>query len=97
MTRPVQLRWEAERDLDAAYTWYDQQRFGLGEEFLLAVDAAMARISRWPETPPVVHGEIRRALLRRFPYGVFYTVEEQRIVILAILHAARDPEAWPGE
>jgi len=42
-----------------------------------------------------VHGEVRRALLSQFPYGVFYRVESKRVVVLAVLHTARDPSLWP--
>ena len=43
-----------------------------------------------------VHGEVRRALVSRFPYGIFYRVESKRVVVLAVLHTARDPKVWPG-
>jgi plasmid stabilization system protein ParE len=93
--RRVRLRPGAERDLREARNWYGEQAPGLGEEFLRAVDAALSALPRHPERHPTVHGDIRRALLRKFPYAVFYLVEENRIVVLACLHVRRDPEEWP--
>jgi hypothetical protein len=59
VTRVVRLRDEADQDLAAAASWYEQQRGGLGHEFL-----------------DVVHRETRRALMTRFPFGIYSRVEE---------------------
>jgi toxin ParE1/3/4 len=73
MKKPVIVREEAEADLSEAYQWYEQQVRGLGGEFLLCVDGVMTSIEKNPHLYPVVHkGVIRRALTRRFPYGVFF-------------------------
>lgn len=85
---------EAEADLAEAYDWYEEQRPGLGDDLLLCVEGAIDTARRNPEMFAVVHGEARRALTRRFPYGVFYIVEPERIVVLAIYHSSRDPEGW---
>ena len=92
----VVFRPEARSDLERAYCWYEEKRRGLGEELLLVVDAAIEQIRRSPEAFPVVHRNVRRALTRRFPYGVFYLAEPQRIVVLAIFHGRRDPETARG-
>lgn len=94
MKRTLIIRQEAERDLAEAHDWYESKVTGLGSDFLLRVDAALSSILRTPKTYPLVHKEVRRALTRRFPYGVFYLVEEARIVVIAVMHARRDPEAW---
>lgn len=96
MTLPVVLRRKAGRDLADAYNWYEDQRRNLGEQWLHAVTASLNAISEYPEMFPRVHGEVRRAIVARFPYGVFYRPERGKIVILAILHMARDPRIWPG-
>lgn len=85
---------EAERDLAEAFIWYETQRPGLGNELLLSIEASLAAIQRRPESFPIIHREIRRALIRRFPYGIFYIVDEDSLVILAIFHAKRDPRKW---
>src|SRR4030043_1795322 len=63
---------EAQQDVDEAYSWYEDRRTGLGEEFLGCVDACIQAICRMPELYPKVHEEYRRALVRRFPYAIFY-------------------------
>ena len=58
-------------------------------------DASFDAIQEFPEMFARVHGEVRRAVVSRFPYAVFYRVEPKRVVVLAVLHMARDPELWP--
>ncbi len=89
------FRRAAGRDLAAAYGWYQAQRTGLGEEFLAAVNASFDLIGQFPEMFVAVHGDVRRAIVSRFPYAVFYRVEPRQIVVLAVLHTARDPRRWP--
>ena len=95
MKKPVIVRAEAEAELTEAYQWYEQQVRGLGAEFLLCVDAVMASIERNPKLHPVVHrGVIRRALTRRFPYGVFFVERERSVSVIAVAHAKRNPRVW---
>lgn len=91
MTYDIILRPEAAREVQEAFDWYEEKSEGLGLEFLRAADACMAGIRRNPLAYPVMHQEIRRALLRKFPYALFYMVSEERIIVLACFHAKRDP------
>ena len=94
MKRKLIIRPEAEAELAEAFDWYEQQLRGLGSEFLISVDATVHAISRNPYHFAKIHKDVRRALLRRFPYGVFFLVEDARIVVLAFFHAKRDPKRW---
>ena len=94
MTIPVRFRREAETDVITALTWYRERGLGLGKEFFRSLDACLAAIQRLPESHPIVHRDIRRALMRRFPYGLFYVHEGEMITILACFHAKRDPATW---
>jgi plasmid stabilization system protein ParE len=94
MKGTVVIRPEAEADLAEAHRWYEAQRPGLGQRFLLSVEAALFAIQRHPETFPVVHNQIRRVLLRRFPYGVYYVVADLHTAVLAVFHCKRDPQRW---
>ena len=67
----------------------------MGEEFLAAVDDSFDTIEESPEIYAYVRGNVRRAIVTRFPYAVFYQVESKRVVVLAVLHTARDPRLWP--
>jgi plasmid stabilization system protein ParE len=85
---------EAQLDLEAAYSWYEDRRPGLGEEFLSCVDACIQKICRMPELYEKAHEEYRRALVRRFPYAIFYEYTAGIITVYSIFHGSRDPEKW---
>ena len=90
----VIYRPEAVADIVEASAWYARQKAGLGEEFLSAVSDTAKRIAEQPMQYAVVHREIRRALVRRFPYGLFYRVWDQQIVVVACFHTSRNPRNW---
>lgn len=92
--RPLHVRPLAAADVDAAFDWYEAQAEGLGHEFLRAVDACYAMIERWPEAFPVVYKRYRRALLRRFPYLVYYNVTDVGIEVVACTHGKQHPRRW---
>jgi len=85
---------EAEADLDEAYRWYEEQRSGLGSEFIECVEAVFDRIAARPELHAVVYRNVRQTLVRRFPYVVCYVFEENRVDVLAVFHGQRDPIIW---
>src|ERR671938_1467293 len=94
MTYKVIVRPAAEREIQEAFDWYEEKSEGLGLEFLRAADACLAGIKRNPIASPAMYQDIRRALLRKFPYALFYMVKEERIIVLACFHAKRDPIDW---
>jgi toxin ParE1/3/4 len=71
----VRFKPAAERDVESAFRWYEDHRSGLGSEFLAALDSAVSLIVSNPEVSPVVRVRVRRAVLRRFPYLLFYVIE----------------------
>lgn len=94
MTRVVRIREEAEAEILAAKRWYEDKAPGLGEQFLLCVEATMALVGRHPERFRKVHGQVRRALVRRFPFAVLCVVEADAVHVLAVFHGSRDPSQW---
>jgi plasmid stabilization system protein ParE len=90
----LRLTPEAELDLDEAHGWYHDQAAGRAAQFLGAVNMCIASIRRHPEAYQLVDRTMRRALLRRFPYAVFFEVGSVEIVVYAVFHCARDPRAW---
>jgi plasmid stabilization system protein ParE len=96
MTAEVRLRPEAERDLADAAAWYEEQRRGLGQQFVEETQVVLSTIAESPLAYSLVHRTARRALLRRFPFGVFYRVEQAGVVVIGILHGSRDPRVWKG-
>ncbi len=93
MTLPVLLRRAAELDLVAVEDWYDRQRQGLGSEFRQAVDDLIGRVAENPLRYPERYRGIRRGVLRRFPYVLWYRPFEDFVVVLACVHGKRDPRA----
>lgn len=94
MSLAVIFRPAAEQELREAHSWYEERHPGLGEAFLTEVDSAVGRLRENPKLYAEVHGPIRRALVHRFPYGLFYIVEPERICVLAVFHGRRDPKVW---
>ncbi|MBU4270394.1 MAG: type II toxin-antitoxin system RelE/ParE family toxin [Planctomycetes bacterium] len=91
---PYRIRPEAEADLNEIYWWYERRREGLGADFLLCFEEALEKTRRHHDLYPLVHKTARRAWMRRFPYGLFYTVEEETVIVIGVFHARRDPHCW---
>ena len=81
--RRVKFTAEADDDIASAYYWYEEREIGLGEEFLRAIAARISLILRHPEMFPVALDNVRRAILRRFPYEIFYEVVENDLIVHA--------------
>ena len=81
-------------DVEAAFEWYENERPGLGVEFLDELRATYNRIADRPLKYQELRGSIRRALLGRFPYAVYFAIEADIVVVVAVLHASRDPAEW---
>lgn len=90
----VEFTPEALLDFQEAYDWYEAQRTGLGAQFALSIEAAIEQARRHPHSGLAIHGEVRRVLARRFPYGVLYVPVEGRLVVVAIFHGQRKPTSW---
>ena len=85
----------ADLDVEAAFQWYENEDPGLGNEFLAELRNIYGQIVEGPMEFQYLRSGIRRALLHRFPYGVFFSLEDDLIVVIGVLHASRDPAEWP--
>jgi toxin ParE1/3/4 len=88
------VRPAAEADILAAALWYQSRAPGLGGEFLRAIDVAFDEIERTPGRFPMIQMQCRRALVRRFPYGVYFVHAGDVVSVVACMHASRDPQRW---
>lgn len=87
----IRFSVEASTELEAAMWWYEEQRRGLGQQFLLSLEASLDSIIRTPQLYPILYKDnIRRALLKRFPYGIIFREKEERIEVISIFHSSRD-------
>jgi plasmid stabilization system protein ParE len=91
MNRIVVFRRTARMEFDEAVAWYESERAGLGLEFKSVVDDTLLMIARQPMLFRRVRGEVRRAVVKRFPYSVHFLPEGARVVVLAVYHSARNP------
>ena len=84
----------ADAELAEARQWYAHQRADLDIEFMERIDDALSRIVSNPQLYPIVYRTLRRAVVRRFPFAVFYEVTADEIQVVAVFHSRRDPESW---
>lgn len=91
---PILFSSDAETDMQEAVDWYRTVDAGLEKEFLRTVDACLSSVSRNPEQYPLVYKNVHRALLRKFPYAIFYFVFDDTVVVIACFHTRRNPEGW---
>jgi plasmid stabilization system protein ParE len=92
--KPALFTPAAEADIKEAFDWYEAQRQGLGAAFRHALDIAVAALESNTEAYPVVHRDTRRVLLPRFPYGLYYRVVGEEVVVVGCIHAKRNPRIW---
>jgi plasmid stabilization system protein ParE len=85
---------EAESEFENAIDYYEEKEQGLGYDFAVEVYSTIERILAHPRAWPIIEEDIRRSLVRRFPYGILYADAEEEIFIVAVMHLHRDPEYW---
>lgn len=85
---------EALTEYAEAVRYYTQQRIEVAQAFIDAVEDAVYRIRESPTRWSVVDEDVRRCLTRKFPYGILYTIEQDYILILAVMHCNREPGYW---
>lgn len=96
MSLPVVLRDEALVEFDEAFDYLKGQRAGLGVDFVVRGQQVFDRIAANPQMHAIVFADIRKALVARFPYGVFYRADAVRLEVIAVFHSKRDPSIWQG-
>jgi len=84
----------ADVDITSAFEWYERERAGLGDVFLGELRETFDRVVAGPLSYQELRSGIHRALTHRFPYAVYFLIDDDRIVVIAVLHARRDPAAW---
>ena len=94
MTLLVSFRRAAQAEFIEAAEWYEARQSKLGVAFIAEIDRCVALAAEHPYLFDTVHHDIRRVVVNRFPYSIYYREESDRIVVLAIFHASRDPSVW---
>ncbi|MFC3152294.1 type II toxin-antitoxin system RelE/ParE family toxin [Litoribrevibacter euphylliae] len=94
MSYQLTVRKEAEQDIAEYFDYYEEIRAGLGHDFILCIEEALSKIERTPLNYRVIHNNVRRIAIRRFPHRVFYILRESNVVVIAVFHAQKDPSSW---
>jgi len=92
--KPAVFTEDAVADVEAAFEWYEAQRPGLGTAFRRALDIAVAAIEDHPEGYAVLYRKTRRVVLPRFPYGLYYRILDDNIVVVGCIHGKRHRKMW---
>jgi len=94
MRYPLLVEPEAELELEQAFNWYNDQRLGLGQEFLEGVEEVFDRIGKMPELHAIAYRTARLTLVKRFPYVVCYIFDGEKVYVIAVFHGYRGPDVW---
>ncbi len=92
MSLRVEFLSGADADLQETFDRFEDYRDGFGMEFMTVVDAYLARIAVFPEIAPIYFESVRRQVIQRFPYGIFYEPQPTRILVTAILDLRKDEQ-----
>lgn len=90
----IRIRPAAEADIDEACAWYAERNSSLGDAFMQCLDEAFSQLRRNPHAWQVVYKDARRALVKKFPYSIIFRIRGERVMVLAVAHASRDPKRW---
>lgn len=93
----MRLRYteRAKNDIESAFAWYERQRRGLGFDFLDCIEISVKSILENPEMYQIFYSNFRGCVIRRFPFSIFYTIEDKEIVVHSVFDNRQDPEKRP--
>lgn len=90
----LMFRRVAESEFRHAVEWYESQRRELGAAFVNEVQIVLDNISNHPLQYPIVNGDVRGAMLNRFPFCIYFRMKPDRVTVIAVFHTSRDPASW---
>ncbi len=85
---------EALFDVEQIVLWYESQRLGLSYDFELCLEAQLSYLLKNPDAYQLKYKNIKIIFLKRFPYGIHYIVEENRICVIGVFHTSKSPKNW---
>jgi plasmid stabilization system protein ParE len=93
----LEIRSDARMDFDEAADWYLAKDPEVRDQFVAAVGKALQRLTERPLSYPIVFGStVRRAIVEKFRYSIFYSVQDQLVIVHAVFHHSRNPIIWRG-
>ncbi len=94
MTQPLVYRAAVKAEFESAYVWYENEKSGLGDDFVIEVRKTFDHIASQPERFPIAEDDIRVAKVADFPYCVYYRIRPGHIVVISVFHMSRNPSIW---
>lgn len=94
MTPRLFVRKAARADIAEAFRWYEERSRGLGSEFLRGISLGFRAIERAPAQFPIAVDDMRKVVLRRFPYTIYFVILQRHISVVGVMHAKRHPKRW---
>jgi len=94
MNHSISISSRAQKEITEAFLWYEQQRSGLGTQLMLLLEKKFELLQQNPSQYPAVYKTIRRSLIKKFPYSIFYIVDGNTVVVIAFFHIKRKPIQW---
>ncbi|OQP64818.1 hypothetical protein A3860_18860 [Niastella vici] len=91
MAYKLEIRGEAEEEIFEAYKWYEEQTPGLGERFIVELEAVFNKISRTPLHYKIARSVFRQASIKSFPFVVYFEINRDNIVVYSVFHTSRKP------
>ncbi len=90
----LSVRKEAEADILEAFEYYESCRKNLGHDFLLCIEESLNKIQRNPWIYKEIHLNIRRVFIHRYPYGIYFVIIENTLLVIGVVHARQCPSHW---
>lgn len=94
MNNRLVIRKRAEIQIVAAYSWYENKQTNLGDDFLLSIEDSLKAIEKDPQAFQLKHKNVRAVYAKHFPYGIFYLISNNDIIVIAVFHLSRNPKLW---
>ena len=94
MSNRLIIRQRAEIQITEVFNWYENKQSDLGNDFLISIEDSLTIIEHNPQAFQLKYKHVRAVYIKRFPFGIFYTVEKEKIVVMAVFHLSRNPKLW---
>jgi len=94
MSLPIRLLPEAASEFEDAVEWYEQRVTGLGNDFYSRVKLVIRSITATPRAHAKIYGDVRKAVVSRFPFIVLYREDPDEVGVISVFHTSRDPSEW---
>ncbi|MBA3706907.1 MAG: type II toxin-antitoxin system RelE/ParE family toxin [Bacteroidetes bacterium] len=94
MSNRLIILQRAEIHITEAFKWYENKQSDLGNDFLVSIENSLTIIEHNPDAFQLKYKHIRAVYIKQFPFGIFYIIEKEKIIVIAVFHLSRNPKLW---